>query len=103
MTASNITITNAVNICFTTVTLKGTSFSIISVTSVGNICNQRCESVIFGMNYWNTSPIPTISDSRTFDGSGLGGFLSLISNLTPGVNYYLRANATLSCITVYLF
>lgn len=42
---------------------------------------------------WSTSPAPTIMDSKTVDGAGPGSFVSNVSNLSPGTDYYLRAYA----------
>jgi hypothetical protein len=50
---------------------------------------------------WGTSPNPTISDSFTTDGSGPGSFSSLLTGLTSGTMYYVRAYATNSAGTAY--
>ena len=50
---------------------------------------------------WSTSENPTVSDSKTVDGSGTGEFISTLSGLTPGVTYYVRAYATNDTGTVY--
>ncbi len=50
---------------------------------------------------WSTSPMPTISDSRTSDGTGVGTFSSLLTGLTQGTHYYMRAYATNNGITNY--
>lgn len=44
---------------------------------------------------------PTINDSKTTDGSGIGSFTSSLSGLTANTQYYLRAYATNSVGTVY--
>lgn len=43
---------------------------------------------------WSTLQNPTISDSCTIDGTGVGEFTSLITGLTNDVTYYVRAYAT---------
>ena len=43
---------------------------------------------------WSTKPNPTISDSKTTDGSGTGSFTSYMSGLKDGTTYYVRAYAT---------
>lgn len=43
---------------------------------------------------WGTTNPPTISNSKTTDGSGLGAFTSSITGLTAGTTYYVRAYAT---------
>ncbi len=50
---------------------------------------------------WSTSQTPTVSDSKSSDGTGAGAFSSVISGLTPGVTYYVRAYATNSAGTSY--
>ena len=42
---------------------------------------------------WNTTGIPTTSDSKTEDGSGTGSFVSLMTGLDNTLNYYIRAYA----------
>ena len=50
---------------------------------------------------WSTSPNPTVSDSHTTDGSGIGSFTSSITGLTDNTTYYVRAYATNSKGTSY--
>ena len=50
---------------------------------------------------WSTSPHPTVSDSHTTDGVGTGRFSSIITGLTPGTTYYVRAYATNNVGTGY--
>lgn len=50
---------------------------------------------------WNTSPSPTIANSCITVASGLGIFNADITNLTPGITYYLRSFATNQAGTVY--
>lgn len=51
---------------------------------------------------WSTSPSPTVSlNTKTIDGTGVGGFTGLLTNLTPGTTYYIRAYATNKTGTVY--
>ena len=44
---------------------------------------------------------PTISDSKTSDGTGVGAFTSNLSQLAPGATYHARAYATNSEGTAY--
>jgi uncharacterized protein (TIGR02145 family) len=50
---------------------------------------------------WNTSPLPNINDPHTTEGSGPNGFVTIITGLTPGTKYYVRAYATNSAGTGY--
>lgn len=43
---------------------------------------------------WSTSQNPTVNDSHTSDGQGLGAFTSILSELTASTPYYIRAYAT---------
>jgi uncharacterized protein (TIGR02145 family)/uncharacterized repeat protein (TIGR02059 family) len=50
---------------------------------------------------WNTSPSPTIVNSKTIDGQGTGSFVSSLTGLNPNTTYYVRAYATNSGGTTY--
>jgi hypothetical protein len=50
---------------------------------------------------WSTTSNPTISDSKTADGSETGSFVSALTNLTPLTTYHVRAYATNSAGTAY--
>lgn len=50
---------------------------------------------------WSTATSPTVSDSKTNDGSGTGTFTSTMSGLMPNTRYHVRAYATNSAGTAY--
>ena len=50
---------------------------------------------------WSTEHNPTVSDSHTTNGSGLGSFTSRITGLNGGTTYYVRAYASTSQGTGY--
>jgi len=50
---------------------------------------------------YSTSSGPTLANSFTTNGSGLGTFVSSLTGLTPGTQYYVRAYATNSVGTAY--
>ncbi|MCH8488115.1 MAG: hypothetical protein LAT75_14725 [Candidatus Cyclonatronum sp.] len=50
---------------------------------------------------WSTSENPTIEDTCTNDGEGLGSFTSNLSGLFPGERHYVRAYATNDDGTIY--
>ena len=72
----------------------------LSATCGGNVTDIGAYAVTARGVCWGTSTNPTISDSHTTDGSGLGSFTSNITGLTGGT-YYVRAYATNSAGTAY--
>lgn len=50
---------------------------------------------------WNTTGSPTIADSKTTDGAGVGSFTSELTGLSKNTRYYVRAYATNSSGTNY--
>lgn len=54
-----------------------------------------------GVCWSSTNSSPTTANSKTTDGSGIGSFTSLLTALTPGTTYYVRAYATNGVGTAY--
>lgn len=50
---------------------------------------------------WNTTGTPTISNTRTTEGTGVGSFTSQLSGLLPNTLYYVRSYATNQAGTAY--
>ena len=73
----------------------------ITAASGGTITNDGGASVTSRGVCWNTSANPTISNSKTTDGTGTGTFASSLTGLTVNTTYYLRAYATNSAGTAY--
>jgi pectinesterase len=71
------------------------------VTSGGSIPTDGGKPVIERGIVWNTSGNPTVSDNKTDNGGGTGSFVSQVSDLIPGTDYYLRAYATNAAGTGY--
>jgi hypothetical protein len=62
-----------------------------SATSGGNITSDGGAPVLSRGVCWNTLTAPTIANSKTSDGSGIGVFSSSITALQPVTTYYVRA------------
>jgi uncharacterized protein (TIGR02145 family) len=72
-----------------------------SATAGGFISSDGGETVTARGICWGTNSDPSTSDSKTFDGSGKGQFVSSLSGLTAGTTYHTRAYATNSVGTAY--
>ncbi|MBW6502512.1 MAG: hypothetical protein K0B05_14070, partial [Bacteroidales bacterium] len=84
------------------VTTAGVSaITLTTATSGGNVTADGGAEVTSRGVCWNTSENPTISNSKTSDGTGTGSFTSSLTGLTPGTPYYVRAWATNSAGTTY--
>lgn len=84
--------------------LSSTEITEITKTTAksgGNITDDGGATVTARGVCWSTSQNPTISDSKTEDGTGVGNFTSSISGLEPNTMYYVRAYATNSEGTGY--
>ena len=78
-----------------------TAISYTTATSGGEVTNEGGAAVTARGVCWNTSLDPTITNSKTSDGTGIGSFSSSLTGLTPGTTYYVRAYATNSAGTGY--
>lgn len=97
---NEITIVALANLpTLTTKTL--TSVTSTSFTSGGNITNDGGGAITARGVCWSTTTGPTISNSKTTNGTGAGTFVSSVSGLTAGLTYYVRAYATNSAGTAY--
>ncbi|MFN5323416.1 MAG: fibrobacter succinogenes major paralogous domain-containing protein [Bacteroidota bacterium] len=77
--------------------------SITGTTAVsgGNITSDGGSSIIGRGVCWSTSPNPTLVNSFTSDGAGIGSFNSNLTSLSPNTSYYVRAYASNANSTVY--
>jgi hypothetical protein len=93
-------------------TFLATGFPTIDTSTVWNIIlsGASCGGTVTlsgGTNVtdrgvcWATTQTPTILNSHTHNGSGLGAFTSAITGLSSSTNYYVRAFATNSTGTGY--
>jgi uncharacterized protein (TIGR02145 family) len=83
----------------TTAEISGVSKN--SAASGGNISDQGGTPVSARGVCWGTATLPTVSGSKTVDGSGTGSFTSSITGLSSGTKYYVRSYATNAGGTAY--
>lgn len=72
-----------------------------SVVAGGNVTFDGRSEIIARGVCWSTGAEPTIADSHTTDGTGLGEFTSSVTGLTSTTTYYLRAYVTNEVGTAY--
>ena len=95
----NFTTSNASLATLTTSSVA--SITITSASSGGNISSDGGVPITTRGVCWSTTANPTIANSFTSDGTGIGTFTSSITGLTPATTYYVRAFATNSVGTAY--
>lgn len=82
-----------------------TAANLVTATTAktgGIITNSGASNIISrGVCYSNTATIPTIANTKTIDGIGIGTFISSLTGLTTNTTYYIRAYATNSIGTAY--
>jgi hypothetical protein len=94
--------TSTLTIPLEVITVVASSITQNSASSGGNIGADGGSPISSrGVCWSNTNNNPTISNSRTLNGTGVGSFSSLLSNLLPGTRYHLRAYATNGVGTAY--
>ena len=84
--------------------LTTTAVSTIAQTTAqsgGNITADGGASITTRGVCWGTTTNPTVSKSKTTDGTGTGNFTSSLTGLTANTTYYVKAYATNSAGTVY--
>lgn len=84
--------------------ITSTNISSIEQSSAisGGIITSDGEGTISARGIcWGIVSNPTISNSKTSDGSGLGSFVSYLTNLQAGTIYYVRAYASNEAGTIY--
>jgi uncharacterized protein (TIGR02145 family) len=86
---------------FATLTTNNVIAQSITASSGGNITDNGGSTVTARGVVWNTTGTPTISNSRTTDGSSTGSYVSNMTALSPSTTYYVRAYATNSTGTAY--
>ncbi len=71
-----------------------TSIAQTTATSGGEVLDDGGTAVVARGVCWSTEEIPTIDDSLTSDGVGLGVFVSSLTGLLANTVYYVRSYAT---------
>ncbi len=95
----SFTTTAVVAPALTTTTVTGITNT--TAQSGGNITIDGGSPVTARGVAWSTTENPIITGDTTVNGSGTGGFISQLTELTPGTTYYVRAYATNSAGTAY--
>ncbi len=72
-----------------------------TATSGGNITSDGGTPVIDRGICYSTNQNPTISDTKTTNGTGTGAYASNLTGLTAGTTYFVRAYATNNIGTAY--
>jgi plastocyanin len=96
-------------ITFSTNTLKPavlttnsvSSITISTATTGGNITSDNGDAVTARGVCWSLNTGPAIAGSHTTDGTGIGSFVSNLTGLVDGTQYFVRAYATNSSGTAY--
>jgi hypothetical protein len=78
-----------------------TSITTTTSSGGGNVTSDGGATVTARGVCWGTAASPTISNSKTTDGTGTGAFTSNLTGLTASTLYYVRAYATNSIGTSY--
>jgi len=82
-------------------TISVTNITINSATCSANITSDGGAAITERGICWSTSQNPTIANSHTSNGSGIGAFVGSMTGLNMGTTYYVRAYATNSVGTYY--
>ncbi len=98
---NEITFTTDPTVVPTLTTTAATLVTMTSASSGGNVTVAGAGIISARGICFSTSHNPTIADSPTSNGTGTGGFTSLLTGLTAATPYYVRAYATNSVGTGY--
>ena len=85
----------------TLTTLTISNITSASASSGGNITDDGGAEVTARGVCWSTNASPTVSDSKTMDGTGAGTFASSLNELSKNTTYHVRAYATNKAGTAY--
>lgn len=86
----------------TTVTTTNVSgITQTTAQSGGKLAAGKRTSIVSRGICWGTSVDPAISGNKTVDGNGEGSFISNMTGLLPGTEYYVRAYAISTSDTIF--
>ncbi|MDD2279741.1 MAG: fibrobacter succinogenes major paralogous domain-containing protein [Bacteroidales bacterium] len=89
------------NVLAVLTTAEVTGIMRTTAVSGGDITDDGGAAIIIRGVCWSTNETPTINDSKTVDGDGIGSFTSNIKDLEANTTYYVRAYAVNSVGTNY--
>ena len=98
---NDLTFTTTAVVVPTVTTAAATAITLTTATSGGNVTADGGGAVTARGTCWATILNPTITNSKTTDGTGTGIFTSSLTGLLPGTLYHIRAYATNSAGTAY--
>ena len=98
---NEVSFTTNTSVIPTVTTSVATNITDISATCGGEVIADGGAAVTARGVCWSHTQNPTIEDSHTTNGSGLGSFTSDIQWLMPSTRYYMRAYATNNAGTSY--
>lgn len=85
----------------TLTTIDASNILITTATSGGNITDDGGSPITSRGVCWSTTANPTINDSKSDDGTGIGAFNSALTGLASSTKYYVRAYSTNKFGTYY--
>ena len=103
---------NVFNFIYSTQPLWSGSLPVVTTSAVtsiyggtavsgGNVLSDGGATITDRGICWSMNPHPTINDSKTANGAGIGTFTSELTNLNSSSTYYVRAYATNGVGTSY--
>ncbi len=82
-------------------TAQAMNITTTTATTGGTVTSDGGSTVTARGVCYSTSSNPTLANSHTTDGSGMGTFVSNLTGLTPNATYYVKAYATNGVGTTY--